>query len=338
MGKYFVNQEPDENIRFQGRILRDRDMVVMGYTNSCFTLHVSASCVRALLRTGENDPVNAPGLRVYVDDEAFTEIVLEKTETEVVLARFPKEEEHTIRVVKITEAAMSFVGVVFLDVDGLLLTVPSDTRTKALFIGDSITCGYGVHGAPDAEYTVRDEDGEQSYAAIIARDMNLNAEWVSVSGYGIFVDYTGNPENIIPKIFPYTNAFYDKETREDYSRFDPELIIVNLGTNDQGSLDKPFVLAGFKSRYESFLYTLRIAYPKAKIICVLGTLAPGIYPYVQEVIDRVKEAGMNDIYGFGLPFHDFEHDGMASGHPTLITHTKDAKRIEEFIRTVMPEL
>ena len=134
MNKYSAYQEPAETIRFQGRVLRDRDMVVMGYTNSCFTLHVSASCVRAVLRTGENDPINAPGLRVYVDDIATREIILSGTETDVLLAEFPKKEEHVIRVVKITEAAMSFVGVVSIDVDGELLAVPEDTRTKALFI------------------------------------------------------------------------------------------------------------------------------------------------------------------------------------------------------------
>nr|MCR5521930.1 hypothetical protein [Lachnospiraceae bacterium] len=307
---------------------------VMGYTNSSFTIRASASCVRAVLRTGENDPINAPGLRVYVDDIATREIILSGTETDVLLAEFQKKEEHVIRVVKITEAAMSFVGVVSIDVDGELLAVPEDTRTRALFIGDSITCGYGVLGAPDAEYTIRDEDGEKNYAAFLAKDMNWNAEWVSVSGHGIYVDYTGNALNVLPREFPYTNWFYDKNTLEDYTRFQPEWIIVNLGTNDQGSLGKPFVLTGFKSSYESFLYTLRTAYPNAKIVCVLGTLAPGVYPHVREVVDRVKAAGMKDVYGLELPFHDIPHDGMASGHPSVITHKKDAERIKEFICSI----
>jgi len=334
MGKYFVNQEQAEKIRFQGRTLIDRDMVIMGYTNTAFTIRVSASRVSALFRTGNNDPINAPGLRVYVDGKAAKEIVLSAPETEVELARFARKEEHLIRVVKITEAAMSFVGVVSLETDGELLSVPEDTRTKALFIGDSITCGYGVLGAPEAEYTIRDEDGELSYAAFLAKDMDWNAEWVSVSGHGMFVEYTGDPENILPREFPYTNWFYNKEIREDYSRFQPEWVIMNLGTNDQGSLGNPWIMGGFKSRYESFLYTLRIAYPNAKIICVLGTLAPGVYTHVQEVIDKVKAVGMKDLYGLELPFHDVEHDGIASGHPTAATHKKDAKRIEEFIRGI----
>ena len=334
MNKYLAYREPDERIRFQGRVLRDRDMVIMGFTDTSFTIRVSASCVRAFFRTGVNAPVNAPGLRVYVDGEEVREIVLRETQTEAALAMFPRKEEHLIRVVKITEAAMSFVGLVSLDVEGELLPVPEDTRTKALFIGDSITCGYGVLGAPDSEYTIREEDGELSYAAFLAKDMNWNTEWVSVSGYGVFVDYTGDPQNVLPEVFPYTNWFYDRETREDYTRFQPEWIVINLGTNDHGNFDKPWVLDGFKSRYESFIYALRTAYPDAKIICVLGTVAPGCYTHVAQVVDRVKAAGMKDIYGLELPFHDFVNDGIASGHPSLITHEKDAARIKEFIRSI----
>ncbi|MBR6172504.1 MAG: hypothetical protein IKQ49_04970 [Eubacterium sp.] len=333
-----ITEAIKDRIYFQGRILWKEDRAVLGYTNSSFTIHFNGTRLVAQFRTADNDLINAPGLRIYLDGEAVKEEVLMGTEQEVVLYESEQKEEHTLRVVKITEAGMSYVGFPELAIEGELLPVPEDTRTKALFIGDSITCGYGVLGEPDSEYTIRDEDGELSYAGILAKSMDWNAEWVSVSGHGMFVEYTGDPENILPREFPYTNWFVDKETREDYSRFQPDYVIVNLGTNDSGPIwaDKAGnILGGFKSRYESFLYTLRIAFPKAKIVCVLGTLAPGIYPFVQEVIDRVKAAGMTDVYGLELPEHDVEHDGMASGHPSPVTHRKDAARIEEFLRTVV---
>jgi len=329
-----INGTAKEKIYFQGRILWKEDMAVMGYTNSSFTVHFKGTGLRALLRTGYNEEINYPGLRVYVDGTAVKEIVVNPPEEWVTLVEFPEPEEHTVRVVKITEAGMSYVGFAELEVEGELLPVPEDTRVKALFIGDSITCGFGVLGEPDSEYTVRDEDGEKSYSGVLAKSMDWNAEWVSVSGHGMFVEYTGDPENILPREFPYTNWFYDKETREDYSRFQPEWIILNLGTNDSGPMaENPLLVGGFKSRYESFLYTLRVAYPRAKILCVMGTLASGVYPYIQEVIDKVLADGlMKDVYGLELPYHDVEHDGMASGHPSVITHKKDARRIEEFIR------
>ncbi len=319
------------NIYFQGRILWKDRMAVLGYTNCSFTVHFRGTRLSVVLRTGENEWINAPGLRVYVDGVAASEHVLGNVVQELTLFESAEPEEHTIRVVKITEAGMSFVGLTVLNYEGELLPVPEDTRRKVLFIGDSITCGYGVLGAPDAEYTIRDEDGELSYAGVLAKRMDWNAEWVSVSGHGMFVEYTGDPENILPREFPYTNWFYDKEAREDYSRFQPELVVINLGTNDSGMINDPNIRGGFLSRYESFLYTLRMAFPKAKLLCVLGTLAPGMYEYVEQVVNKVKQDGFTEVYGLELPYHDVEHDGMACGHPSKITHEKDAKRIEEFL-------
>ena len=332
-----VDQMKDNgNLYFQGRILWKDRMAVLGYTNSSFTVHFRGTKLSAVLRTGENDPINAPAVRIYVDGEAVSEHVLETVVQELTLFQSEQPEEHTIRVVKFTEAGMSYVGLTVLNYDGELLPVPEDTRTKALFIGDSITCGFGVLGAPDAEYTLRDEDGELSYAGVLAKRMNWNAEWVSVSGHGMFAEYTGDPENVLPREFPYTNWFYDKEIREDYSRFQPDIVVINLGTNDQDPMKaNPWVRKGFLSKYETFLYTLRIAYPKAKILCVLGTLAPGMFPLVEQVIEKVKKEGMEEVYGLELPFHDVEHDGMACGHPSKITHEKDAKRIEDFVRSYM---
>lgn len=331
--------EKSDYIRYQGRICFRKtgnpaaDTAVLGFTNSSVTVRFRGKEVSAAFVTGENADVNKPGLRIYLDGEAYREIVLQEPDSVVNLVSLGEEGEHELRIVKITEAAMSYAGLRCLETDGDFLPVDKDDpRKKALFIGDSITCGYGVLGAPDSEYTIREEDGELSYAAVMARKMNWNAEWVSVSGYGMFVEYTGDPENILPKVFAYQNYFYDKDERTSFERFCPDYIIMNLGTNDSGPIaQNELIKAGFISRYESFIYTLRMAYPDAAIICVLGTLAPGIFKYVNEAIERAKKNGVEKLYGLELPEHDVEHDGMASGHPSKITHEKDADRIIDFI-------
>ena len=333
--KMKITKDVADKLCFRGRIVWKEDMAVLGYTNSSVTIHFKGTKLKVSLRTGHTDTINLPGLRIYMDVVEKFSHVMNELEQEVMLFESEEPEEHTIRVVKITEAAMSYVGFAALDLDGELLPVPEDRRTKALFIGDSITCGYGVLGAPDSEYDLREEDGELCYAAFLARNMNWNAEWVSASGHGTFVDYLNDTENVLPREFPYTNWFYDKETREDFSRFQPEYIIVNLGTNDSGPIwaDKSGnTRRGFLASYERFLYVLRKAYPEAKIICVLGTVAPGMFKFVEQVVAKVNMEGLKGVYGVELPEHDVEHDGMASGHPSKATHEKDAKRIEEFIR------
>lgn len=327
-------KKDSEFMRFNGRVLYRDGEAILGYTNSYVEMLVKGSSIEVSLRTGNNEEVNQPGLKVYVDGELSDEIVLTKEKDKIRIYNGEANEVHRVRLIKITEAAMSFVAVGDIEVDGELVSMKEeeDTRPKVEFIGDSITCGYGVLGEPDSEYTVREEDGELSFAGVLAKKMDWNARWASVSGYGMFVEYTGDPENIVPKVYAYTNWFYDKEERLDYTEFEPDFIFVNLGTNDSGHLGDSNILHGFKSRYESFLYTLRMAHKNANIICILGTLAPGVYKYVQEVIDKVKSQGFEKLYGLELPEHNVELDGMASGHPSPATHVKDADRIIEFMK------
>lgn len=321
---------------FGGRVLfRDKE-AILGYTNSYVEFKVNGNSLSAVFRTGDNLDVDAPGLRVYVDGEEYKEIVLNRSKERVQIWKLDesiKRKQHTVRIVKITEAAMSFVAIGSIEIDGALETfnrVP-DRRVKFEFIGDSITCGFGVRAAPEDEYTIRDEDGEQSYGAFLTKDLDLNSRWVSVSGYGVFADYEGNPMGVLPKVYGYTNWFYDKEELNDHSEFEPDVIVVNLGTNDSGHFDEDNILNGFKAAYESFLYMLRTYHKDADILCVIGTLSPATFPYIEEVVTKMKKDGFEKLHLLELPFHDPEKDGMGCFHPSAVTHRKDAERIKEFL-------
>ncbi|MBO4591050.1 MAG: hypothetical protein J5684_00615 [Eubacterium sp.] len=332
MGTYGINMTNAKYFGLTGRIIRKDGKLVLGYTNSSVEMLVQGTSISADLETGDNDPVNQPGLRIYVDGMPVKEIVLTESSQNISLASFD-EGVHRVKIVKITEAAMSYVAIKMLYVDGMLLPVEKDTsRKKAQFIGDSISCGFGVLGEPEQDYSLRLEDGEKSYAAFLAEKCNWEAEWVSVSGYGMFVEYTGDRVNVLPNVYPYTNYFYDKEEREDYTRFVPDYIFINLGTNDGGHLNEKLIKEGFESAYENFLYTLRMAYDKAAIICVAGTLDSGVFKYVAEVVEKVRQKGFENVYAYELPYHDTLNDGVACGHPTEATHKKDADRIYEFMK------
>ena len=331
MGTYGINMTNAKYFGLTGRIIRKDGKIVLGYTNSSVEMLVQGTGISAELETGDNTTVNQPGLRIYVDGVPVKEIVLTEKSGKISLASF-EEGIHKVKIVKITEAAMSYAAISMLYVDGMLLPFEKDTsRKRAQFIGDSISCGFGVLGEADQDYSLRLEDGERSYAAFLADRCNWEAEWVSVSGYGMFVEYTGDRVNVLPNIYPFTNYFYDKEEREDYTRFVPDYIFINLGTNDGGHLNEKFVKEGFESAYENFLYTLRMAYDKAVIICVAGTLEPGVFKYIAGVVEKVRRKGFENIYACELPFHDTINDGVACGHPTEATHRKDADRLYEFM-------
>lgn len=345
MTKTYEMEELEQGyVSFDGRILRQDDMYYLGFTNSAMTYSVKGTSdtdsnqevkIRMELHTQECEAVNEAGLRVYVDGVKTRELVIQHGRTEYEIAAIPDREFHTVRVVKITEAAMSHVAVKNIQVEnGELqkLAILEDTRTKVEFIGDSITCGYGVLGEPESEYTIREEDGELCYAAFMAREMNWNARWISASGYGMYQDYEEQPENNVPKLYPYVNWFVNREVKEDYAAFEPEFIFINLGTNDCNYFHKESGLQGYIKAYQDFLWVLRKAHPEAKIICTIGTECDTAYPHILTAIDVVKKQGLDQIYSYELPFHNVELDGIASGHPTEATHKKDARRLLDYMR------
>lgn len=323
-----------EYLQFEGRILEKEGIFYLSYTNSSVSFLAKGSGVYMEFVTDQREAVNFAGLRVYVDGAPFGEVVLDQTKKLYKMCSLPDRKPHRIKVIKITEAAMSQAGLCdILIKDGKILeeTLPADERVKVEFIGDSITCGYGVLGAPDSEYDIREEDGERSYGAFMAREMNWNARYISASGYGMFVEYTGNPENNVPKLYPYINWFADREKKIEPGEFEPAFIIVNLGTNDSGFLGEKRMQERFVSAYVSFLKLLKGYHPDAGIICVLGTLCTNGFVFVKEAVTLALSAGLKDIYALELPYHDVEKDGMASGHPSVATHKKDAARILDFM-------
>lgn len=323
-----------EHLQFEGRILEKEGIFYLSYTNSSVSFLARGSAVYMEFVTEQREEVNFAGLRVYVDGRPAGEVVLDAPRKLYKICDLPDREPHRIKVIKITEAAMSQAGLCSIRVEEgeIIKEAPvPDQRVKAEFIGDSITCGYGVHGAPESEYNLREEDGECSYAAFMAREMNWNARYISASGYGMLVEYTGNPENNVPKLYPYINWFVDRERKIMPEEFEPAFIIVNLGTNDSGFLSDKRMQEDFVAAYANFLQLLKDFHPDAKIICVLGTLCTNAFDFVKEAVLRVRGEGLKDIYALNLPYHDVEKDGMASSHPSVATHKKDAERILVFM-------
>lgn len=322
-------------LKWEGRILKRKEICYLGYTNSSITMRVKGKELWMRLITGENEVVNCPGLRIYVDGIAVSEVILDRRKAWYHICGLNGLQIQEVKVVKITEAAMSYAGLSGIRIKGGSL-IPfgeiEDNRIKVEFIGDSITCGYGVHGAAESEYTIREEDGECSYAAFMVQKMNWNARWISASGYGAFVEYTGNPERNVPKLYPYVNWFLDKEKKIKKGEFEPEYIFVNLGTNDSRHLYRNEIQEGFLTAYEDFLKLLKEYHPEAVILCLLGTVCKNTFPYVKKVVEKVKEKGLERIYSFELPYHNVAVDGMASCHPSVATHKKDAERILEFMK------
>lgn len=326
--------------QYEGRILERDGIAFLGYTNSYVRFYAKGERVRANLISNITEDVNMAGLSVFLDDQemAVNQIVVNREEAWYDICDLSDAEVHLVTIVKITEAAMSHVGFVKLDiVEGEVVKrdFPERPSLKLEFIGDSITCGYGVLGAPEAEYTLRDEDGMMAYAYLAAKQLGARARYLSASGHGVCVEYTGDPEGNVPKLFPCTNWYIDPTVAYDYNEFVPDVVIINLGTNDSGHMEKVEIQEMFVKAYVDFLHTIKTAYPKTKILCTIGTLCDIMYEWIEKAIAIYESEGGKNVYMRRLPYHNVEKDGMASMHPSPITHCKDGERVAGFIREIL---
>lgn len=336
----------DKNyFRYSGRILEKDNSAYLGFTNSKVEFFMkgnsSKNCgVAAHIETKQNGEENEARLKVFIDesDVPAAILILHEESKDYLIFTFDDNEIHKITIIKITEAAMSYAKLTSVTIsEGELISLPplEEKKLKVEFIGDSITCGYGVYGDPESEYHIKDEDGMVTYAALAANVLDLDARYTCVSGYGMYIKYDGDLEGTLPKIYPYTNFFVDEKEKYDFSEFIPDLFVINLGTNDCNHLNKEEVQKGFVSTYVDFLKLLKSYAPKSKILCVCGTLCTSAFNYIDSAVKLAKESGLTDLYSYEFPFMDIEKDGIASGHPSLITHRKDAQRLVVKIKEIM---
>lgn len=339
-----INVTNQDLFKYEGRILYKESSAILGWTNSAVSFYIKGTSslitVSARIRTKNNGEENEARLKVYLDDKEKEEtlLVLHEEDALYTLSTFSDEALHKITIIKITEAAMSYALLDEIIVTGgeiIPYPVIVDNRLKVEFIGDSITCGYGVYGEPESEYHINEEDGMVTYAAYTARELGLNARYTAVSGYGVYTKYDGDLTGILPRIYPYTNYFVDENIKYNFKEFIPDLFVINLGTNDSGHLEKPEIQKGFLSNYVEFLHLLKSYAPNSNILCICGSLCTNAFTFVEQAVTIAKEQGLTNLYTLKLPFHNVAQDGKSSNHPSIKTHEKDGIRLIEKIKEII---
>ena len=217
---------------------------------------------------------------------------------------------------------------------------PLPTR-KIEFIGNSITCGYGIEANSEAEhYTEETANFYYTYAARTARNLNAQALVVARSGIGVYRSYngpkTGDKVNMNTE-YPYT-LLYNNQQKWDFSRYTPDVVCINLGTNDtstQGA-DSVLLLNGFKQLYKQ----VRSHYLKAKIVLLCGCMMNGqqllsAQQAMNTTVDYAHQQGDAEVYRFDFTPHDGSLGYGADWHPSMRQHEKMANELTPFLQKLM---
>ncbi len=246
---------------------------------------------------------------------------------------------------------MSTVGIQEITVDAADGIKPAPPKLHTIeFIGDSITCGYGVDDEHELHsFSTATEDVTKAYAFLAAQQLQADYSLVSYSGYGIITGYTENDQKLTTHLLP---DYYEKvgksegrlddtlvlqELAWDFNKLVPDLIVINLGTNDDSyTKEDTGKQAEYAREYVEFLKKVRRNNPHAPILCTLGIMGDRLYPYVEQAVKGyTRETGDSNISAMKFD-EQLAADGYAADfHPSEATHRKAASKLTAQIRKLM---
>ena len=262
---------------------------------------------------------------LYVDGVRQEERVYVTPETkEIELASFEGEDVHNIRILKQTEAQWSLCVLNELKITGKLSAAPENKEYFIEFIGDSITTGYGNLGDSTSVQpgTAIWQDGTRAYAFMTAEALSADCSIIGCSGIGIDKGWTKFSEkDFYPKASYYRDA---NGADHDFARV-PDLVIINLGTNDQdcGSLMTEFV-----NGVKDLINTVRISYGKdMPIVWVYNMVNIGRFDWTRRAL---SELGGEDA---GLYFVQLDQNREGGNtHPSVAGQELAAEKLVKFIK------
>lgn len=212
---------------------------------------------------------------VWIDDAPAKKFRLDATDGFYALADGLDAGEHTVEVVRVTECFLGlthFRGFV-LETGAQLLAWRDEPERRIEFIGDSITCGYGVEvDDPRLHFEPATENFCLGYSALTARALDADYVVVARSGIGMVRNYDGprdGSEDTMPQVYPHT--FYLRpETEWDFRRFTPDVVCLNLGTNDFSTTGVN--VEKFVAAYGRFVTMLLARHPAAQVVLLQGPM------------------------------------------------------------------
>ena len=337
-----------ENVKIIGRYYQEVETLWLIYSGSAIEFYASGDYVDILFAGDENiyaEKDYRPRFGVFVNDILLIDSKVNDLEFSLKF-KIPNDGENIpkIRVMLLSENQNGGVGIKKIKInscseDGKIICPTEKKKFSIEFIGDSITCAYGVD-APDQTYpfTTTTENFSKSYAYLASKILDVDYSVMALSGHGIVSGYSGGDkweDGIISLYYEKVSRNQHYEGDWDFENNQHDLIFINLGTNDANyvNADRDNRKGEFVQEFANFLQTVRKHYPDAYILCTLGTLNPkDMYPLVEE---GVKLFGDEKISIFESPVQDM-NDGLgADWHPSKITHEKLAKLVAEKISEIL---
>lgn len=285
---------------------------------------------------------NSGFFMIELDNKQPFKVESTKTDSLVVIADGLNDRLHRLTITYCMEGLLRhpvFYGL-WVDSEATLGERPRLPQRKIEFIGNSITCAYGIEGdGSEKKFSYSQQNVYYGYAARTARALNAQWQLVSRSGIGIYRNNWGNVEGdkaVLPAYYPHT-LFSMRGELWDFSRYQPDVVCVNLGTND--TTGPKYHVSKLTAAFKTFLRDLRCHYPKAKIVLLTGTMIKGqrLADLQQAQRDAMADAhtrGDNEVYQMDFTPADGSLGYGTHKHPSMRQHEQMAEELIPFIQKI----
>ena len=256
----------------------------------------------------------------------------------------------------------SYIHVHTLRHDGAFSPV-ADRRLKIEFIGDSITSGEGLFGAEqEQDWIPMFFAAVRGYTYQTVEKLDAEYRIFSQSGWGVHNTWDNNTRGAIPRYYKEICSLMPGSENErlggnaphDFASWQPDFVVVNLGTNDAASFDQPeFVdqytkeshkmrrepdgtyrkedMRSFQRAVKDFLALIRACNPGANIIWCYGMLGIDLQLYICEAVSAyARETGDSKVSYLQLPDTTSESVGSRE-HPGYLCHKQAAEVLAGYI-------
>lgn len=294
-----VYYDLEKDVLFFGRTYKKSNIQWFNWSGSGFSIRFKGSAVAAEFYSDAPDVKNMAYLKIYVDGQEQKDILLKEDTQIVMLAEgLDADQEHTIEVRKRTNVRSSSAGVGrIVLMDGTILEPEKPKDRLIEFLGDSLTVGYvaSKDGKAAKAWSTTTEDVTATYCPQIAQAFDAQYQVVAVSGRGIVRNNGGDQDVLFPEIYRELDPYHNPTVEYDFAR-QPDVIVINLGTNDESEANAQLPEEEFRRGLYDFLKEVRQYHPDAQILYTYGLVRVKLSKAIEEVVQQLQKEGDEKIH------------------------------------------
>lgn len=321
--KYYLPTDPE--ILILGRTIRKNPLPLF-WTASGLEFRTDASELWFILES-DYDSIEE-WIRIEVDGFCLQRFIVPRGKNRLCAFRgFPSNTMRTVKLLKeiqpMPEDEKRCLLVHSLECDGKIY-LPKPSRYRFEFIGDSLSAGVGLSGSPSLLHAGPAVYGlTGNYALITASHFQADFRILAECGWGVYCSCYNDFIHVMPKYYEQICGVLTGEknrrlgafSENDFNLWRPDVIIINLGSNDGFAIAHPAWLNPedglthkmalthlgeleascafqFEAAVKTFLAKLRRLNPDSYLLWAYGMCEHRMAPYLEQAIeDYQKETG-----------------------------------------------